>query len=58
MIFYITRLERQDDMLLTKLYAYVHALGGEHSEIVVLLGDQPIRWLEGALLHHSRPVET
>jgi predicted XRE-type DNA-binding protein len=26
---YISKLERQDDMLLSKLYAYVEALGGE-----------------------------
>jgi len=26
---YISKLERQDDMLLSKLYAYVQALGGE-----------------------------
>lgn len=26
---YVSRLERQDDMLLSKLYAYVHALGGD-----------------------------
>ena len=29
---YVSRLERQDDMLLSKLYAYVEALGG-HVEI-------------------------
>jgi predicted XRE-type DNA-binding protein len=26
---YVSKLERQDDMLLSKLYAYVEALGGE-----------------------------
>jgi hypothetical protein len=26
---YVSRLERQDDMLLSRLYAYVQALGGE-----------------------------
>jgi len=26
---YVSRLERQDDMLLSRLYAYVNALGGE-----------------------------
>ena len=26
---YVSRLERQDDMLLSKLYAYVEALGGQ-----------------------------
>jgi hypothetical protein len=26
---YISKLERQDDMLLSRLYAYVEALGGE-----------------------------
>ena len=26
---YVSRLERQDDMLLSRLYAYVQALGGD-----------------------------
>ena len=37
---YISKLERQDDMLLSKLYAYVEALGGE-VEIRARFPDEP-----------------
>jgi len=39
---YVSRLERQDDMLLSKLYAYVHALGGE-VEIRAKLPNQEVQ---------------
>jgi predicted transcriptional regulator len=39
---YISRLERQDDMLLSRLYAYVKALGGD-VEILAKFPDQEIR---------------
>ncbi|MCC7538911.1 MAG: XRE family transcriptional regulator [Deltaproteobacteria bacterium] len=39
---YVSRLERQDDMLLSNLYAYVSALGGE-VEIRAKFPDQEVR---------------
>jgi predicted XRE-type DNA-binding protein len=39
---YVSRLERQDDMLLSRLYAYVKALGGE-VEILAKFPDQEVR---------------
>lgn len=39
---YVSRLERQDDMLLSRLYAYVNAMGGE-VEIRAKFPDQEIR---------------
>jgi transcriptional regulator with XRE-family HTH domain len=39
---YISKLERQDDMLLSKLYAYVEALGGE-VEIRAKFPNQEVR---------------
>jgi hypothetical protein len=39
---YISKLERQDDMLLSRLYAFVEALGG-HVEILARFKDQEIR---------------
>lgn len=39
---YISRLERQDDMLLSKLYAFVEALGGE-IEIRARFPDREVR---------------
>lgn len=39
---YVSRLERQDDMLLSRLYAYVEALGGD-LEIRATFKDQEVR---------------
>jgi transcriptional regulator with XRE-family HTH domain len=39
---YVSRLERQDDMLLSRLYAYVKALGGD-LEIRAKFPDQEVR---------------
>jgi transcriptional regulator with XRE-family HTH domain len=39
---YVSRLERQDDMLLSNLYAYVKALGGE-VEILAKFPSQEVR---------------
>lgn len=39
---YVSRLERQDDMLLSRLYAYVQALGGD-LEIRAKFPDQEVR---------------
>ena len=39
---YISKLERQDDMLLSNLYAYVEALGGE-VEIRAKFPDQEVQ---------------
>ena len=39
---YISKLERQDDMLLSRLYAFVEALGG-HVEILARFKGQEIR---------------
>jgi len=39
---YVSRLERQDDMLLSRLYAYVQALGG-NVEIRARFPDQEVR---------------
>ncbi len=39
---YISKLEHQDDMLVSKLYAYVEALGGE-VEIRARIRDQEVR---------------
>jgi hypothetical protein len=39
---YVSRLERQDDMLLSRLYAYVEALGGD-VEIRARFPDQEVR---------------
>jgi hypothetical protein len=39
---YVSRLERQDDMLLSRLYAYVQALGGD-VEIRARFPDQEVR---------------
>ena len=39
---YVSRLERQDDMLLSRLYAYVEALGGD-LEIRAKFPDQEVR---------------
>jgi predicted XRE-type DNA-binding protein len=39
---YVSRLERQDDMLLSKLYAYVNALGGE-VEILAKFPEHEVR---------------
>lgn len=39
---YVSRLERQDDMLLSRLYAYVKALGGD-VEILAKFSDQEVR---------------
>ena len=39
---YVSRLERQDDMLLSRLYAYVRALGGD-LEIRATFSDQEVR---------------
>ena len=39
---YVSRLERQDDMLLSRLYAYVQALGGE-VEIRAKFPDKEVR---------------
>lgn len=37
---YVSRLERQDDMLLSRLYAYVEALGGEVEIRAKFLGQE------------------
>ena len=39
---YISKLEHQDDMLVSKLYAYVEALGGE-AEIRAKIGGQEVQ---------------
>jgi transcriptional regulator with XRE-family HTH domain len=39
---YVSRLERQDDMLVSKLYAYVEALGGQ-VEIRAKFTNQEVR---------------
>lgn len=39
---YVSRLERQDDMLLSRLYAYVKALGG-NVEILAKFPDKEVR---------------
>ena len=39
---YVSKLERQDDMLLSKLYAYIEALGGE-VEIRARFPDQEVQ---------------
>jgi hypothetical protein len=39
---YISKLERQDDMLLSRLYAFVEALGG-HVEILAFFEDREVR---------------
>ena len=39
---YVSKLERQDDMLLSRLYSFVEALGG-HVEILARFGDREIR---------------
>lgn len=39
---YVSRLERQDDMLMSKLYAYVHALGGK-LEILAKFPNEEVR---------------
>ena len=39
---YVSRLERQDDMMISNLIAYVEALGGD-VEIRVRFGDRAVR---------------
>jgi transcriptional regulator with XRE-family HTH domain len=39
---YVSKLERQDDMLLSRLYAFVEALGG-HVEVLAHFPDREIR---------------
>lgn len=55
---YISKLERQDDMLLSNLYAYVHALGGE-VEIRARLPNMPevqiLQFRDLAKLHAVLP---
>jgi transcriptional regulator with XRE-family HTH domain len=62
---YVSRLERQDDMLLSNLYAYVKALGGE-VEILAKFPEQEVRItqfkeiekLKAALAPKSKQKET
>src|SRR5664280_1468885 len=62
---YVSRLERQDDMLLSRLYAYVQALGG-NVEIRAKFPDQEVRItqfkevekLKAALLPRTKHKQT